>query len=408
MATVMKKCDCAANAPKGAEGRPQRMKKWHKCPHQWKVIWRPLGGSGQKTLSFEEWSAAAQKKKEIEAQQAAGKVVQAGDGRVKFETYAEERLDKWRGAPASAKTYRSSLRRHAYQRIGHLALRDVTREHIVDLIADMEAATDEHGDQLHAPSTIAGVYVAIAAIFAEARNNRRVVESPCMRVELPAVVSGAILIDPPKDQLLTFLGRFPADWRLPSWFQYGCGLRIGEALALNASQFVEGGTMYRVAEQVDPDGNVIPCKWRKKGEYREVPVPEFVQQKYAEHVALFPPDEDGYVIPGRKHARVVRNSYNAHFRKAVELAGLPDFMTSHYLRHRWASVMLARGVDITHVSRWLGHRQIETTYRIYGHMVPRVAGEARVAMQAAFEELPGTEEGTGVAGALPVGGVVGV
>ncbi|WP_344969971.1 tyrosine-type recombinase/integrase [Salinactinospora qingdaonensis] len=311
---------------------------------------------------------------------------------MKFETYAEDRLDKWRGAPSSAKKYRSSLRTHAYPRIGHLALREITREHVVDLVAEMENAQDEDGDPFYAGSTIAGVYVAIAAIFAEARNNQRIAESPCVRVNLPVVVSGAILIDPPMDQLTTFVNRFPADWRLPAWFQYGCGLRIGEALAVNANQFREGGTVYRVEEQVDPDGNVIPCKWRRKGQYRDVPVPEFVQERYQQHIALFPPDADGYVVPGRKHPRVVRNSYNEHFRKAVELAGLPEFMTSHYLRHRWAAVMLARGVDITHVSRWLGHQQIETTYRIYGHMVPRVATEARAAIQAAFAELPRTGE----------------
>ncbi len=295
--------------------------------------------------------------------------------------------------PPSAKTYRSSLR-------------DVTREHITDLVSDMEAAKDEHGEPLFSASTIAGVYVAIAAIFAEARRNKRVTESPCVQVELPVVVSGAILIDPARDQLLKFVNRFPADWRLPSWFQYGCGLRIGEALAINANQFREGGTVYRVEEQVDPDGNVIPCKWRKRGEFRDVPVPVFVQERYRQHVALFLPDEDGYVVPGRKHRRVVRNSYHAHVRKAVEVAGLPDFMTSHYLRHRWASVMLARGIDITHVSRWLGHRQIETTYRIYGHMVPRVASEASAVMQAAFEDLPETGEGSSVAGVLPFEGPV--
>ncbi|GHD20767.1 hypothetical protein GCM10007147_13590 [Nocardiopsis kunsanensis] len=128
----------------------------------------------------------------------------------------------------------------------------------------------------------------------------------------------------------------------------------------------------------------MTSKWRKVGEFRDVPVPEFAQQRYREHIALFPPDEVGYVIPGRKHRRVVRNSYLAHFRAAVEVADLPDFMTSHYLRHRWASVMLAGEVDITHVSRWLGHRQIQTTYAIYGYMVPAVATEARDVMDAAF------------------------
>ena len=200
-----------------------------------------------------------------------------------------------------------------------------------------------------------------------------------------AVVSAAILIAPSSDQLQAFINRFPADWRLPSWGQYGCGLRIGEVLALNVNQFLDGGQAYRVKEQVNPGGKIIPCKWRDEGEFRDVPVPKFVQQRYREHVALFPLDRGGYVIPGRKRPRVVRNSYLQHFRAAVEVADLPDFMASHFLRHRWASVMLGRGIDITHVSRWLGHRQIQTTYAIYGHMMPSVADDARKVMDDGFQ-----------------------
>src|SRR5699024_713470 len=105
------------------------------------------------------------------------------------------------------------------------------------------------------------------------------------------------------------------------------------------NQFLDGGQAYRVKEQVNPGGKIIPCKWRDEGEFRDVPVPKFVQQRYREHVALFPLDRGGYVIPGRKRPRVVRNSYLQHFRAAVEVADLPDFMASHFLRHRWASVM---------------------------------------------------------------------
>jgi len=31
---------------------------------------------------------------------------------------------------------------------------------------------------------------------------------------------------------------------------------------------------------------------------------------------------------------------------------------------------LANGIPITEVSRWLGHKSIEVTHQIYGHLVP--------------------------------------
>lgn len=384
MATILKKCNCAAGAKKGREGRSERMKKWHRCNHSWRVMWR--SNEKQNAESFTTWAEADAKKKKIEAALATGersKTVAISGGDISFEKYAEERLDKWPGAASSARTYRSSLRCYAYDRIGHKKIRDITREDITDIVVDLKNTKDSAGRPAYSSSTVAGLYVAIAAIFRQARLSKRVLESPCVDVDLPAVVSAAILIDPPEEQFLKFVNRFPADWRLPTWTQHGCGLRIGEALALNDKYFLNGGKTYRVMEQVDPYGEVIPCKWRREGEFRDVPVPDYVWEQYKRHVFFFPPDEDGYVIPGRKHRRVIRNSYLAHFRAGVELAGLPDFMTSHYWRHRWASVMLAKGIDITHVSRWLGHRQIETTYRVYGHMMPGVAEDARAAMDAA-------------------------
>jgi hypothetical protein len=44
-------------------------------------------------------------------------------------------------------------------------------------------------------------------------------------------------------------------------------------------------------------------------------------------------------------------------------------------------------IPITEVSRWLGHRSIETTHRIYGHIVPSSLGRARSVLDDAYEEI---------------------
>ena len=56
--------------------------------------------------------------------------------------------------------------------------------------------------------------------------------------------------------------------------------------------------------------------------------------------------------------------------RAAAKAGLPPQFVPHSLRHHFASAALARGIPIIDVSRWLGHRSIDTTHRIYGHIVP--------------------------------------
>jgi integrase len=47
------------------------------------------------------------------------------------------------------------------------------------------------------------------------------------------------------------------------------------------------------------------------------------------------------------------------------------------LRHIFASVALSGGVPITDVSKWLGHKDINVTFGIYGHLVPASWERAR-------------------------------
>jgi len=47
---------------------------------------------------------------------------------------------------------------------------------------------------------------------------------------------------------------------------------------------------------------------------------------------------------------------------------------------------LARGIPITDVSQWLGHRSVEVTYRIYRQM-PSAWDRARAALGQAYLEV---------------------
>jgi integrase len=95
---------------------------------------------------------------------------------------------------------------------------------------------------------------------------------------------------------------------------------------------------------------------------------------------------------------VVRRSYQDEFARAARKAGLPSQFIPHSLRHYLASTALARGIPITDVSQWLGHRSIEVTYRIYRHLMPSAWDRARTALdQAYLEALAGGRPGLGQA-----------
>ncbi|MBS6418854.1 MAG: site-specific integrase [Olsenella uli] len=65
--------------------------------------------------------------------------------------------------------------------------------------------------------------------------------------------------------------------------------------------------------------------------------------------------------------------------------GLPDWVRFHTLRHTHATQLLAGGMDPKTVSERLGHADVATTLRYYGHVLPGRDGEAA----ARFEEIVG-------------------
>jgi len=58
-------------------------------------------------------------------------------------------------------------------------------------------------------------------------------------------------------------------------------------------------------------------------------------------------------------------------------AGSPRTPRSTICGITFASTALAKGVPISEVSRWLGHRSITTTVDLYGHLVPEASKRAR-------------------------------
>jgi integrase len=81
---------------------------------------------------------------------------------------------------------------------------------------------------------------------------------------------------------------------------------------------------------------------------------------------------------------IPRATFNQRFRRAADAAGLKGFRV-HDLRHVFASVALSEGVPVTDVSRWLGHRSIEITYRTYSHFIPDSWDRARSVLDQEYE-----------------------
>jgi integrase len=179
---------------------------------------------------------------------------------------------------------------------------------------------------------------------------------------------------------------------LTIWLMRGCGLRISEALAVHESCLRDG--VLRITEQVAPDGrSTVPLKHRKPGEHREIPAPGYVREAIARHVGEYG-TRDGYLFAGVRVPHVLHRTYLKAFSKSAGEVGIPQGFTPHSLRHVFASLLLSAGAPLTDVAEWLGHRSIQVTYGIYGHLVPSALGRATEALDAEYAAWSG-DAGTG-------------
>ena len=316
MARIFKRCPC-----------PEE--RWETCPHQWVVRYRTVGGrsSRQREQSF----GGARREAEdfafkVEHDKRARVFVDPKAGQALFRAEAETWLDQHLGADSSIATYRSVLRAHIDPAIGGKPIGVIRREDIKTLIADM------HRKGLSA-SRIGCAYLVISAVLVEAVRDKKLAESPCTGIQLPGVVSSADFIVPAAAQIEAVASGLPPDWAATIWLMHGCGLRIGEALAVNLRYRINHGRTLRVKEQVNPSAQLRPLKFRNAGEFRDIPLPQYVSEAVDKHVAAHGTTSDGYLFQGRKHKLVVRRSYQQDFQRAAARAGLPPEFIPHSLRH---------------------------------------------------------------------------
>jgi integrase/recombinase XerC len=136
---------------------------------------------------------------------------------------------------------------------------------------------------------------------------------------------------------------------------YGCGLRLGEALALNRRDAPR-------ADRGDIPTLVVMGKGRKQ---RAVPVLPAVVAAITDYIAACPFDGDGEtpLFRGARGARLNPRLVQLRLQHLRARLGLPDSATPHALRHSFATHLLAGGGDLRAIQELLGHASLSTTQR---------------------------------------------
>ena len=130
---------------------------------------------------------------------------------------------------------------------------------------------------------------------------------------------------------------------------YGCGLRLGEALALKRRDAPQGDAM------------AVTGKGRKQ---RLVPVLPVVRRALAAYLALCPPGGGGDpLFVGARGKALNPGVAQRQVRRLRAVLGLPETATPHAFRHSFATHLLAGGGDLRTIQELLGHASLSTTQR---------------------------------------------
>ena len=146
-----------------------------------------------------------------------------------------------------------------------------------------------------------------------------------------------------------------------------CGLRWSELAALRVKRVDLMRRRINVAEAVvEVDGRSLVWGTPKSHEARSVPVPRFLVDLLATHLAGKSPDDLVFTAPEGGVLRN-RNARKAWFDRAAQSIGEAG-LTPHELRHTAASLAVSAGANVKSVQRMLGHASAAMTLDRYADL----------------------------------------
>lgn len=166
-----------------------------------------------------------------------------------------------------------------------------------------------------------------------------------------------------------------------------CGLRWGEAAALRVGRVDTMRGRLDVAESMTEINGEAVFGTPKTHQSRSVPVPAFLRDLLAEHIAGLGADALVFSAP-RGGVLRVGNFRRRYFDRAAREVGL-EGLVPHELRHTAASLAIAAGASVKGVQAMLGHASATLTLDRYGHLfgdeLDAVADRIDIAARAAAD-----------------------
>ncbi|PUD09218.1 site-specific integrase [Helicobacter pylori] len=142
------------------------------------------------------------------------------------------------------------------------------------------------------------------------------------------------------------------------------GARTGEQLALTWEDIDFNQNTITINKSLNELGQITSPK--NKPSVREVDLLEPVEKILKELKESEPANKKFVFIDMPKRISV----FQRHFKKLLKALNLKD-RKLYTTRHTFASLMLSQGEEAMWVSKTLGHKDLNTTYKTYSHYIPK-------------------------------------
>lgn len=222
-------------------------------------------------------------------------------------------------------------------------------------------------------------------IFDYAILKRMIKYNPARSAKMPGNLPKGTREPPEDDQLEQIKAAFGNEFGLFPLIQAFTGMRRAELLALRWEDFDWEQNVINVRQSVEFINSVPRVKKPKTDAgIREISLLEPLKQQ-------LPHDKHGIVFPGKNREYMGANEYDSAWKRwcisaglAVEkeqpegrkrkLSGLDKWrvtVTSHQLRHYYATILYEAGIKVKDMQDLLGHADIQTTLNVYTHIRKR-------------------------------------
>ena len=293
-----------------------------------------------------------------------------------------EWADEWTATtvhlkPRTQVSYESILDAHLRPRFGTTPVARIDHAAIRAFVADLTRRGSK-------PGTVRNVFRVLSLVLETARRSGALGVNPAAGVKMPRSERSQMVFLSP-EQVAALAEAVGPEYRLLVLFAAYTGLRAGEIAALHVGNVDLPRRVVDVKGSIaDVNGHLVEGA-TKTHERRTVPLPAFLADQLAEHIAPRVSDPTAYVFPSRDGGPLRHsNFYRRHFKPAVLASAVPAGTRFHDLRHTCASLLIAQGAHPKAIAEMLGHSTIVVTLDRYGHLFEGLVEQLAAGLDATF------------------------